>query len=93
MKMDFEVCPLKKNIGSDIQFLFADDVLENNALPYPRHSKQYRNMYKMKQEMQQERIGGFRDFIADVKDGGFPAAEHVIKAKRSLIEDFLKEVG
>ena len=78
--------------GGDIQFLFADDVLGNNAPPYPRHSKQYRNMYKMKQEMQQERIGGFRDFIADVKDGGFPAAEHVIKAKGSLIEDFLKEV-
>ena len=46
----------------------------------------------MKQEMQQERIDGFRDFIADVKDGGFPAAEHLIKAKGSLIEDFLKEI-
>ena len=46
----------------------------------------------MKQEMQQERIGGFRDFLADVKDGEFPAAEHVIKAKGSPIEDFLKEI-
>jgi len=78
--------------GGDIQFLFADDVLGNNAPPYPRHSKQYRNMYKLKQEMQQERIGGFKDFIADVQEGRFPAAEHVIKAKGTLIEDFVKKV-
>ena len=82
MKMDSEVRPLKKNIG-DIQFFFTDDVLGNNKLPYPYHSKQYWDMYKIKQEMQQERIRGFRDFIADVKDGEFPSAEHVIKAKGS----------
>ena len=34
--------------GGDIQFLFADDILGNNAPPYPRHSKQYRLLYKMK---------------------------------------------
>ena len=75
--------------GGDIQFLFADDILGNNAPPYPRHSKQYRDMYTMKQDMQRERVGGFKDFIDDVRENRFPAAEHVIKAPDGLIDDFL----
>ena len=31
--------------------------------PYPRHSKQYRNLYKMQEAIQAERIAGFTDFI------------------------------
>jgi 3-methyl-2-oxobutanoate hydroxymethyltransferase len=75
--------------GGDIQFLFADDILGNNPPPYPRHSKQYRTLYKMKQEMQQERIAGFKEFIADVRGGQFPKPEHVIKAPADLIEKFV----
>jgi len=78
--------------GGDIQFLFADDILGNNPPPYPRHSKQYRNIHKMKQEMQAERVGGFKDFIEDVRSGGFPAKEHVIKASDTLVDDFLAAV-
>ena len=78
--------------GGDIQFLFADDVLGNNAPPYPRHSKQYRDMYKMKQDMQRERVGGFKDFIEDVRTKKFPAEEHVIKAPDNLIDDFLSAI-
>lgn len=75
--------------GGDVQFLFADDILGNNPPPYPRHSKQYRNLYKMKQEMQRERVAGFKEFVDDVRSGAFPGAEHVIKAPGRLIEDFL----
>ena len=78
--------------GGDIQFLFAEDILGNNPPPYPRHSKQYRDMYKMKQEMQAERITGFKEFIADVQSGAFPAPEHVIKASDTLVDDFLAAV-
>jgi len=78
--------------GGDIQFLFAEDILGNNSPPYPRHSKQYRNLYKMKQEMQAERVAGFKEFVDDVQQGRFPAAEHVIKASGSLIGDFLAAV-
>ena len=75
--------------GGDIQFLFADDILGNNAPPYPRHSKQYRNLYKMKQDMQRERIAGFKEFVHDVRSGQFPKPEHVIKAPGGLVESFL----
>lgn len=79
--------------GGDIQFLFADDILGNNGPPYPRHSKQYRDFYRLKQQMQAERVGGFKDYIADVRSGGFPGPEHVVKAPAGLIEEFLERVG
>jgi 3-methyl-2-oxobutanoate hydroxymethyltransferase len=79
--------------GGDIQFLFAEDILGNNGPPYPRHSKQYRNIFKMKQEMQAERVAGFRDFIRDVKSGGFPGPEHVITAPDGLIQAFIDQAG
>ena len=44
--------------GGDIQFMFAEDILGNHAPPYPRHTKQYRNLYKMEQAMQVERVEG-----------------------------------
>ena len=78
--------------GGDIQFLFAEDILGNNPPPYPRHSKQYRNLYKMKEEMQRERIAGFREFVDDVRNNAFPAPEHVIKAPANLMDEFLEKV-
>ena len=78
--------------GGDIQFLFAEDILGNNPPPYPRHSKQYRDLYKMKQAMQAERVAGFKEFVEDVRDGGFPGPEHVIEAPDGLIGAFVKQV-
>jgi 3-methyl-2-oxobutanoate hydroxymethyltransferase len=75
--------------GGDIQFMFAEDILGNHAPPFPRHTKQYRNLFKMEQAMQVERVEGFRDYIKDVKSGGFPGPEHVVKAPEGLIEEFL----
>ena len=75
--------------GGDIQFLFAEDILGNNPPPWPRHSKQYRQIYKMMAEIQQERVAGFREFIDDVQNGKFPTPERVIKAPDGLITDFL----
>ena len=78
--------------GGDIQFLFAEDILGNNPPPYPRHSKQYREIYKLKQAMQEERIAGFKEFVDDVRQNRFPAKEHVIRASGTLIGDFVAAV-
>ncbi len=45
--------------GGDIQFMFAEDILGNHAPPYPRHTKQYRNLFQMEQALQAERVGVF----------------------------------
>lgn len=76
--------------GGDIQFLFAEDILGNNRPPYPRHSKQYRTLYKMREAMQAERIAGFTDYIQDVRSGGFPGPEHIIEAPEGLISAFVE---
>jgi 3-methyl-2-oxobutanoate hydroxymethyltransferase len=78
--------------GGDIQFLFADDILGNTPPPYPRHSKQYRELYKLKAQMQAERVAGFKEYVADVRDGTFPAREHVIEADDAMIEAFVDVV-
>lgn len=78
--------------GGDIQFMFAEDILGNHAPPYPRHTKQYRNLFMMEQAMQAERVGGFRDYIDDVKHGRFPGPEHVVRAPSGLIDQFLSAV-
>ncbi len=75
--------------GGDIQFLFAEDILGNNPPPYPRHSKQYRNLHKMREAMQAERIAGFKDFVSDVRAGAFPGPEHVVGAPEGLMRAFL----
>ncbi|PAY20552.1 3-methyl-2-oxobutanoate hydroxymethyltransferase [Rhodopirellula sp. SM50] len=78
--------------GGDIQFMFAEDILGNHAPPYPRHTKQYRNLFKMEQAMQVERVEGFRDYIDDVKSGRFPGPGHIVKAPEGLIDQFLAAV-
>ena len=78
--------------GGDIQFMFAEDILGNHAPPFPRHTKQYRNLFKLEQALQEDRIGGFRDYIEDVKNGIFPGPEHIVKAPEGLIEQFLASV-
>ena len=78
--------------GGDIQFLFAEDILGNNPPPYPRHSKQYRELYKLMQAIQDERVTGFKEYIADVKDGAFPGPEHIIQAPDGLINDFVNAI-
>ena len=78
--------------GGDIQFLFAEDILGNNPPPYPRHSKQYKQLYKLKQKMDQERISGFKDFIKDVKNNKFPAKKHIIECDNEIIKNFLKKI-
>ena len=77
--------------GGDIQFLFAEDILGNNPPPYPRHSKQYRDIYSMQQKIQAERVAGFKEFVEDVRSGEFPSREHIIEAPDGLMDAFLKE--
>lgn len=54
----------------------------------PRHAKRYRNLYELQQKIQAERVAGFKAFVADVRDGSFPGAEHVVKAPDGLMDSF-----
>lgn len=79
--------------GGDIQFMFAEDILGCHAPPYPRHTKQYRDLFAMEQKIQVERVEGFREFIADVKSGQFPGPKHTVNAPDGLIDQFVAKVA
>lgn len=65
--------------GCDVQYLFAEDILGTNRGHMPRHSKVYRNFAAEFDRLQQERIAAFREFIADVGSGAYPAEQHIVR--------------
>ncbi|MEN8919966.1 MAG: 3-methyl-2-oxobutanoate hydroxymethyltransferase [Octadecabacter sp.] len=72
---------------SDVQFLFAQDILGDGRPPFPRHSRQYCDLQTLRDQMHEMRISAFQTFAADVEDGRFPeAAEEVAVSDTVLAE-------
>lgn len=84
---------LGSGTGCDTQFLFSDDILGDYDERLPRHAKAYRNFAAEYQRLQQERIGAFREYIADVKDGRFPERGHLVEMEGTLLEEVVRSVG
>ncbi|KAA3447552.1 3-methyl-2-oxobutanoate hydroxymethyltransferase [Mesorhizobium sp. SARCC-RB16n] len=62
--------------GADAQYLFAEDVLGHTQGHKPRHAKTYRNFAAEYERLQGERIAAFKEFIADIDSGAYPAPQH-----------------
>jgi 3-methyl-2-oxobutanoate hydroxymethyltransferase len=73
--------------GCDTQFLFSDDILGDYEERLPRHAKAYRDFLGEKRRLQGERIAAFGEYIADVKEGRFPEAGHLIEMDGGLLEE------
>ena len=79
---------ITSSLGSgvgDIQFLFAEDILGNTKGPYPRHSKQYADLYELKQRLQQTRINAFKNYVKDVKENKFPYKDVTVSANEDVV--------
>jgi 3-methyl-2-oxobutanoate hydroxymethyltransferase len=76
--------------GCDSQFLFSDDILADYDERIPRHARAYRNFRKEYQRLQQERVAAFKEYAADVKNGAFPEAKHLVAMDE---DEFKKAVG
>ncbi len=74
------------------QFLFAEDILGNTKGPYPRHSKQYADLYELKQKLQQTRINAFKNYIKDVKDNKFPYKDVTVSANDDVVNALEKYI-
>ena len=86
---------ITSSLGSgvgDIQFLFAEDILGNTKGPYPRHSKQYADLYELKQKLQQTRINAFKNYIKDVKDNKFPYKDVTVSANDDVVNALEKYI-
>ena len=77
---------------ADAQYLFTEDVCGYGRNHKPRHGKVYRNLGPELQRLQDERIAAFKDFKADVDNGGYPAADHSVAIKDDEFDAFLKSV-
>ena len=75
--------------GTDAQYLFAEDVLGCTRGHRPRHAKTYRNFRAEYDRLQAERIAAFREFVADVQGGDYPAPQHDVPMDPETFEAVL----
>ena len=74
--------------GCDVQFLFADDILGASEGPFPRHSKQYCNLFGEAQRIQKIRVNAFKDFIDEVNTNIFPSNKFEVEVTEEFVERF-----
>ncbi len=79
--------------GCDTQFLFSDDILGDYEERPPRHAKAYRNFAAEHRRLQAERLAAFREYIADVNEGRFPARSHLVEMEVAQLDEVVRELG
>ena len=79
--------------GCDTQFLFSCDILGDYDERLPRHAKAYRDFQAEKKRLQNERIAAFREYIADVTEGDFPAKTNLIEMDEAVLVKIRNELG
>src|SRR5262245_2685766 len=84
---------LGSGTGCDTQFLFSDDILGDYDERLPRHAKAYRRFIEEHRRLQRERIAAFREYIADVNEGRFPEACHLVEMKEELLAEVMRSIG
>jgi 3-methyl-2-oxobutanoate hydroxymethyltransferase len=85
-KTNLVTCSIGSGGGGDVQFLFAEDILGDSLNPFPRHSKQYCNLIKIREEMQELRKIAFSQFNAEVKNGSFPSKEFEVTSSEEELK-------
>jgi 3-methyl-2-oxobutanoate hydroxymethyltransferase len=70
------------------QYLFADDVLGQNAGHVPRHAKVYADFKSEYARLQEKRVAAMRSFAEDVHGGAYPSDESVVNARADVVAEF-----
>ena len=78
---------LGSGAGCDVQYLFSADLLGENRGHVPRHAKQYRDFGAERDRLQNERVAAYKEFIADVSNGGFPQDQHIVGMDAKALEN------
>ena len=76
--------------AADAQFLFAEDILGQSKIQFPRHAKKYTNCDKILQNFQRERVSAFKEFKSEVKRNKFPTKKHSILLEKKELLNFKK---
>jgi 3-methyl-2-oxobutanoate hydroxymethyltransferase len=78
--------------GADAQYLFSEDVLGYTRGHKPRHAKTYRNFLAEYARLQEERVAAYKEFIADVETGAYPAPQHAVSIADAEFDQFMTRV-
>ena len=76
--------------AADAQFLFAEDILGQSQIKFPRHAKKYAKFDKIMNRIQNERFRAFKDFKLDVKNNKFPSKKNLIAIPKKDLMNFKK---
>ena len=76
--------------AADAQFLFAEDILGQSQIKFPRHAKKYANFDKLMNDLQKERINAFKEFNSDVRKNKFPFKKNLISLEKKELMNFKK---
>jgi 3-methyl-2-oxobutanoate hydroxymethyltransferase len=79
--------------GCDTQFLFSDDILGDYDERLPRHAKAYRNFLEEHRRLQRERVAAFTEYAADVREGRFPGAGHLVEIEDGVMDRVVNRLG
>lgn len=76
----------------DIQYLFSADLLGENRGHIPRHAKSYRNLAAELDKIQAEHIAAYKEHVADIKTGDFPAAGNVVELPEVELDGLISRI-
>ncbi len=76
----------------DIQYLFSADLLGENRGHIPRHVKSYRNLAAELDKIQAEYIAAYKEHVADIKTGDFPAAGNVVELPEVELDGLISRI-
>ena len=79
--------------GVDAHYCFAKDLLGTNRGHVPRHARQYADLKKELDRLQQMRVDAFKAYAEDVASGGYPGPEHEVQISDEEFEKFSKGIG
>ena len=77
----------------DTQYLFSCDILGTNTGHYPRHAKKYADIATAMQHVQDLRVKAIREFVEDVRSGGYPEPKHEVDVDDGVFDEFRSLVG
>ena len=75
-------------VGGHAQYLFSDDVLGQNRGKIPRHAKVYADFAAEYDRLQMMRIDAMGRFVKDVRDGDYPAPQHLVDCDPDVVSEF-----
>ena len=76
--------------AADAQFLFAEDILGQSQIQFPRHAKKYADFEKLMQKIQKERVNAFKEFDSEVRSNKFPSKKNIISIDKKELINFKK---